>query len=244
MRHTAITAHSGCEGTLRDSFEGIERGIALGAECVEVDVQMDAAGMLRLSHDARADYSGAETLEKAFARIADAGISVNCDLKAPRVIYPVLEMAKRYGLTGGQLIFSGSVSCDLLAADPEISRQARVFLNGEEIAKYFYSGEAEDFAQALRSPWSILHERYAEILDDRIPQIAAAAKSVGAAAINLPFRNLTHEHIARFRACGAELSLWTVNEEEDMRRLLREDLISMTTLNVRRAMEVRAEIQK
>ena len=103
MRHTAITAHSGCEGTLRDSFEGIERGIALGAECVEVDVQMDAAGTLRLSHDARADYSGAETLEKAFARIADAGISVNCDLKAPRVIYPVLEMAKRYGLTGGQL---------------------------------------------------------------------------------------------------------------------------------------------
>ena len=63
-------------------------------------------------------------------------------------------------------------------------------------------------------------------------------------AINLPFRNLTHEHIARFRACGAELSLWTVNEEEDMRRLLREDLISMTTLNVGRAMEVRAEIQK
>lgn len=59
---------------------------------------------------------------------------------------------------------------------PEISRQARVFLNGEEIAKYFYSGEAADFAQALRSPWSILHERYAEILDDRIPQIAAAAK--------------------------------------------------------------------
>ena len=55
---------------------------------------------------------------------------------------------------------------------------------------------------------------------------------------------MTHEHIARFRACGAELSLWTVNEEEDMRRLLREDLISMTTLNVRRAMEVRAEIQK
>ena len=76
----------------------------------------------------------------------------------------------------------------------------------------------------------------------RIPEFVAAAKSVGAAAINLPFKDLTHEHIARFRACGAELSLWTVNEEADMRRLLNEDLLSMTTLNVRTAMNVRAEI--
>ena len=243
MKNTAITAHSGCEGTMRDSFESIERGIALGAECVEVDVQIDAAGVLRLSHDRREDYSGAETLEHAFARVADAGININCDLKAPRVLYPVLELAKKFGLTDGRLIFSGSVSCDLLAADPEIARKARIFLNGEEIGKYFYCGAAPDFAQILRSPWSFLRERNVEIMDARIPEIVASAKSVGAAAINLPFKILTHEHIARFRACGAELSLWTVNEEADMRRLLNEDLLSMTTLNVRTAMNVRAEIQ-
>ena len=236
MKNTAITAHSGCEGTMRDSFESIERGIALGADCVEVDVQIDAAGVLRLSHDRREDYSGAETLEHAFARVADAGININCDLKAPRVLYPVLELAEKFGLTDGRLIFSGSVSCDLLAADPEIARKARIFLNGEEIGKYFYCGAAPDFAQILRSPWSFLRERNVEIMDARIPEIVAAA-------INLPFKDLTHEHIARFRACGAELSLWTVNEEADMRRLLNEDLLSMTTLNVRTAMNVRAEIQ-
>lgn len=244
MKNTAITAHSGCEGTERDSFESIERGIALGVECVEVDVRMDATGALRLSHDRREDYSGAETLERAFARIADAGIHVNCDLKEPRALYPVLGLAEKFGLTGGRLIFSGSVSCDLLAADPEIARRARIFLNGEELAKYLYSGDAACFAEILRAPWSFLRERYVEIMDSKIPQLAEAARSVGAAAINLPFKNLTHEHIARFRACGAELSLWTVNEEADMHRLLKEDLLNMTTLNVRAALEARAAIQK
>ena len=244
MRNTMITAHSGCEGARCDSYESIELGIALGAEWVEVDVRLDTAGVLRLSHDARADYSGAETLERAFARVADAKVSINCDLKEPRALYPVLALAERYGLTGGRLIFSGSVSCDLLAADPEIARKSRVFLNIEELAKYLYSGEAADFAEILRSPWSCLRPRYAEIMDSRIPQLAAAAKSVGAAAINLPFEGLTHAHITRLRACGAELSLWTVNREADMRRLLSEDLLGITTTNVRKAMQVRAEMKK
>ena len=243
MKNTAITAHSGCEGTCCDSFESVERGIELDAECVEVDVRLDTAGVLRLSHDYRADYSGAETLERAFARVADAGININCDLKEPRALYPVLALAKKYGLTDGRLIFSGSVSCDLLAADPEIARKSRVFLNVEELAKYLYAGEAADFAGILRSPWGELRPRYVEIMDSSIPQLVAAANGVGAAALNLPFEGLTHEHIAQLRACGAELSLWTVNKEEDMRRLLAEDLLGITTTSVRKAMEVRSEIK-
>ena len=38
-RKIMITAHSGCEGTPENSLASIEKGIALGADCVEIDVR-------------------------------------------------------------------------------------------------------------------------------------------------------------------------------------------------------------
>ena len=245
MFRTVITGHSGCEGTPIDSVASVEKGIAVGAECVEVDVQLDESGILRLSHDARSDYSTADKLETAFARVRDAGVGINCDLKAARTLYPVLQLAEKYGLTNGQLIFSGSVCCNLLADNPEIAKKARVFLNVEEIAKYFYLGDAADFPRGLTNAWSVAGEgHFQEVLANRIPRIVEMAKSVGAAAINLPYRELTNEHIALFRSCGAELSLWTVNDEKDMDRLFRCDLLNITTTKPVLAMSVRAGIQK
>ena len=241
---TAITAHSGCEGTPLDSLDSVDMGISVGADCVEVDVQLDEEGVPRLTHDARADYSGTATLESAFKRIADTSMGINCDLKTPRALYPVLALAKRFGLNDGRLIFSGSVSCDLLASDPDIARDARIYLNIEEIAKYFYSAGAQDFAHALRKPWSVVDSHLDELLENDIPLICRAAASVGAYAVNAPYAHMTDEHIAHFAKCGTRLSLWTVNDESAQSRLLSLNLCNITTTNVRRALSIRNAIKQ
>ena len=46
--------------------------------------------------------------------------------------------------------------------------------------------------------------------------------------------------IAALRARGVALSLWTVNEEPDLCRLLGEDLLNITTRNIRAALRLRA----
>lgn len=240
---TAITAHSGCEGTPLDSLDSVDMGISMGADCVEVDVQSDESGVLRLSHDARADYTGTATLESAFERIAGSTMGINCDLKSPRTLYPALALARRFGLNDGRLIFSGSVSCDLLASDPDIARDARIYLNIEEIAKYFCCGQAHDFAGALRKPWSVVESRLDELLEIDIPLICRAAASVGAYAVNAPYAHLTDEHIARFGKCGTRLSLWTVNDESAQSRLLKLNLCNITTTSVRRALDIRCTIK-
>ena len=53
---------------------------------------------------------------------------------------------------------------------------------------------------------------------------------------------MTPVRIVACNACGIGLSLWTVNEEADQDRLLREDLVNITTRNVASALRLRKEI--
>ena len=236
-----ITAHSGCERTPKDSLDSIQKGVALGAEGVEVDVRLDAAGELRLSHDQRDDYTGAAYLADALRLVKEAGVRINCDLKQRAALYPVLQLAEAIGLGSEQLIFSGAVTLALLADDPSIARRSRVFLNVEEIIKLLISPTSADIAALLRAPMAQIRPEFERLLDEQAERIAAFARSVGAAALNLPFRSLTPARVAALRDAGAELSIWTVNEPEDLRHWLRADVQYITTLSVDEAVRLRAQ---
>lgn len=235
---TIITAHSGCENTEPDSLASIETGIASGAGCIEVDVRPDGNGRLILSHDERSSYDGAVTLQEAFLRIAGTPTAINCDLKVPAVLYPVLDLAEHCQLSPKQLILSGNVSCELLTFDPQIAKRARVFLNVEQILKHLLFGQAKDPIALLYSPWEQLLPLCEELPLSRIREIADIALRLGAAALNMPFHGITPEHISAFRACGLPLSFWTVNEEADLVRFLAYEPANITTLQPKRALRL------
>lgn len=242
MNTTAITAHSGSDGTMRDSLSSLEKGIALGADCVEVDVRLDAEGRLRLSHDARTDYQGAAFLQDALRRVAEAGAKVNCDLKQPAALYPVLRMAESCGLERDKLILSGSVSLELLAADADVSRRAQVFLNIEEICKFLLAGRTHDMRALFTAPWDALRPEYESLMRERMAWVADTALNLGASALNLPYQGVTRQHIDFFRRQGIGLSLWTVNSAEDIASLLRARVKNITTLHVAEALRLRASV--
>ena len=84
MRDVIVTAHSGCEGTPRDSLESVFRAVQCGADAVEVDVRMDETGILRISHDHKKtleEYTQCNTLQEVFAAVAQTSLRVNCDMK-------------------------------------------------------------------------------------------------------------------------------------------------------------------
>lgn len=226
---TIITGHSGFENTGRDSLRSVEVAVERKLDCVEVDVRIDAMGVLRLSHDVRKDYGAAATLAQAMDIIASSDTCINCDLKSPFALYPVLELAGRCGLKAGQLIFSGSVSCDLLAYDADVAHRARIFLNIEELVKYFLCASSGDMAGLLRDPWPHIGSALDSAEPDLLRRIANAASALGAEAINLPHR-LPLSVLRSLRACGAELSIWTVNDEADIVRALSLEPINITTM--------------
>ena len=119
-----ITAHNGCEGIPDHTLASVEKGIAVGADCVEIDIRSDDQGRLWLIHDRPADFSGLVPLEEAFALIRDSGIAVNCDLKEESVFLPTFALAAKMGLGADQLVFSGAVDPKLLDTHGGIEHDA------------------------------------------------------------------------------------------------------------------------
>lgn len=228
MKRILITAHSGCEGTPDNSMESIRRGVELGADCVEIDIRMDVQGRMWLTHDEPENGADLVPLEAALRMIAGSGVSVNCDLKQEKLLYPVLEAAEDAGIPRERLVFSGSVSIESLLADASVVKRARIFLNMQQIFQYLGEAPADAGEEGL-------------CFDRRIDDIAALVKRLGVECINPSFRMMPHERIASARARGIGLSLWTVNGEEDQARLMSEELVNMTTRCVISALRIRGE---
>ncbi len=217
MVRTLIAAHSGCENTPDNSLASIRRGIETGADCVEIDLQMDATGKLWLSHDVPADYRGLVSLEEAFALVLEGNISVNCDLKAPENLLPALKAAERCGLAPDQLIFSGCVDPKLLESRPEIPGKCRIYLNSEVLAADLAGREIPT------------EEEQAEFLLKRADQALGRLHALSVRVLNAPYRHMPDELMAKLQQGGIRLSLWTVNREEDLRTFMGKAVYSITT---------------
>ncbi len=226
-RKIMITAHSGCEGTPDNSIASIEAGIALGADCVEVDIRMDARGRLWLTHDLPEIFADLTPLEAAFALIHESGIAVNCDLKEYGALLPTLTLAEKCGISKERLIFSGSVDTALLEEKPEIAGRARIFLNSEELVRDLSkTGPADRPGQTA-------------FLLENVELAAHRLRALQVEALNAPYKYMPDELFDGLRARKVNLSLWTLNEEAALRRFMAKDLLNITTRSVSMAMAVR-----
>jgi glycerophosphoryl diester phosphodiesterase len=214
---------------------------------VEVDIRRNSAGELILSHDRDESgaYRGRATLAEAFGLvIRDGRAGINCDVKEREAIPAILDLAGRMGLGSGRLIFTGSAAPSTLRDAPEIAKNARVWLNIEEIAEEYYrSGVAAPYC-SLSGPC----RRDCEIpealqsLDSLIDPVAEDCLRLGVEALNMPFADPLLPLIPRFKARGLQVSLWTLNKREPLERAFGLEVLNVTTRDTRLALEVRAMI--
>lgn len=246
---TKITAHSGCDGTRKDSLESILLALELHADLIEVDVRMSAVGELRLCHDQPDDRFLSEKpfLRQAFELIADTGMGINCDIKEFRCIEPTLRLAEEYGLGPDSLFLTGSVSPNYLVTDPAVVERAGVFMNLEEILKLFCAGSMVEEGRADRIPdmldqaWAYLQKP--ELVDRYADDIIVMLERLRVRGLNMPWELVTESFLGKLRARRIPLSLWTVRDESAADRVLAMDVFNMTTTMVSMAMERRAILQ-
>lgn len=229
MHTPLITAHSGCENTPENSLLSIQTGISLGADCVEVDVRLRSDGTLWLSHDVPEESAQPLTLAAAFEAVLPAGMAINCDLKDADALYPVLALAERLALPRAQLIFSGAVSIPALLKDENVARRSRIFLNSEEIVSHLTAAPAPS------------RQQQAQYLLENRAAVAQLLRTVQAEALNAPYKYFSLSDIALLQAEGIALSLWTVNEEDALQRLLPVNALNLTTRQPRAALTLRGE---
>ena len=193
MKSITITAHTGCENTPENSLEAIEKGASLGADIVEFDIRFDKNNNPILSHD---EPTGGEvTLEQAFEKLSEyENLKVNLDIKCTTNLYAVQTLAEKYNLL--DRAFYTGVFAQFVDAVKTDSPKLPYFLNITDVI-----------------PSDEHTEEYLLSLVEKV-------KSYGAMGINFHFDNASKALVETFHKNNLQVSIWTVNEIEDFKRII------------------------
>lgn len=221
---TILTAHSGADGFPDNSSAYVRHALASGADALEIDVRRGGDGVLRLGHDSTDD--ALPTLAEVFAQLAQTpGKRVNCDLKEHGLEEAVCALARERGLAG-RVILTGSSDADLYAASPLLRETAELWVNIEEYVPGVY--EPRD--------WTL------DLLLAAAEEILAVCARCSLSTVNVHYRLAVPPFAARLAAAGVGLSVWTVNEEADIRRFLAAGIHGLTTRNLTAALAIKKEL--
>lgn len=198
-----ITAHTGCMNTKENSLDSIKVGIENGAKIVEFDLYFTEDGSPVLSHDA--PVGGEVTLDEAFACISEfEGIRVNVDIKTVDALGKVYPSAKANNME--DRIFYTGVKDEFVEAVKKDSPQVKYYLNVDV-----------DKSKNTDS----------EYLDSLVKKV----KNAGAIGINFNYKNASKELVDTFHENGLLVSIWTVDSEYNMYKILSFGPDNITTRN-------------
>ena len=201
-KNFTYTAHTGCMGTEDNSLESIEVGVENGAQIVEFDVRYYKQNPV-LAHD---EPKGDEvTLKEAFLKVKEyENLKVNVDIKSTEHLEKVQIIAEETGVSD-RIFFTG-----IEESDADIVKKTcpdvQYYLNVDVLSPRKQS------------------EEYLLSLVEKI-------KSCGAVGINFNKVKATQELVDIFHENGLLVSIWTVNEEKDMFKILYFAPDNITTRN-------------
>ncbi len=187
-----VTAHTGCEGTEDNSLEAIKKGYESGADIVEFDLRFTKSGEPVLAHDKAGKKS--VTLKSAFELVAKCeNLKVNVDCKTVENIGIVPEMAQECGIA--DRFFYTGIETDKVATVKELSPGVEYYLNTKV------------------SKWKKNSEKY-------IRSLVKLTKDNGAVGLNIHFSEASKKMVDIFHEEGLKVSIWTVNKEKDMHKVM------------------------
>ena len=205
-----LTAHTGCEGTADNSLEAIKKGYESGADIVEFDVHFNSKGEPVLAHDYAADDS--VKLKDAFDLVAECeGLRVNVDCKTVDNLKAIVKTAEDCGVKD-RIFYTGIElkDVDIVKRDtPEVKYYLNTSVN--KIRK-----NDEDYIRSL----------------------VTLVRETGALGLNINFGQASEKMIKIFRQEGLEVSLWTVNKELDMHKVLALGCDNITTRQPTKLVEI------
>ncbi len=205
-----ITAHTGCMGTEDNSIEAMRAGVANGADIIEFDVHFTEDGVPVLAHDEpKGDELG---LEVAFEFLAkNKSIRANVDMKSTANMAEVQKLADKYGVFN-QIFFTGINIEDVEAVKKGCPRIP------------YYLNVDVDKSKNTDSEY--------------IKSLVNTVKEAGAVGINFNYKGLSSDLVSHFRASNLLVSIWTVDSEYDMHKVLTVSVDNITTRNPDKLTEI------
>jgi glycerophosphoryl diester phosphodiesterase len=216
----SVTAHAGSLGTPPNSRESFLRALAFPVDYLEADVRFTSTGEAYLSHDRLppARQRGAMRLKDLLALVARRPrVRLNLDMKEVTGLAEMVRLLKRAGMAS-RVVMTG-LSGDAL-------RAAREKGGG---LPYLYN-HAPGFLQRFTARGAAA--------------LARAVRENGARGLNTHHAFVTRKVARAMADAGLELSVWTVDGERGMHRMLRLGAHNITTNRVDVLLDLRGGRQR
>ena len=187
-----ITAHTGCMNTAENSLDSIKTGIENGANIVEFDLYFTKDGEPVLAHD---EPKGNEvTLDEAFAYLYQfEGVRANVDIKTVDALEKVYPLAKQNSVD--HIIFYTGVKDEFVDAVKKNSPEIEYYLNVDV-------------------------DKSKNTDKEYILSLVEKVKKAGAIGINFNYKNASKELVDIFHENDLLVSIWTVDSEYYMYKIL------------------------
>jgi glycerophosphoryl diester phosphodiesterase len=207
-KNPSVTAHAGCLGTPANSRESFLKALAQPVDYLEADIRFTQSGEAYLSHD-RLPPSGqrnAMRLKELLALVARRPkVRLNLDMKEVTGLAEMARQVKRAGMAS-RVVMTG-----LSGADLRVARE-----KGDGLP-YLYN-HTPGFLQRFTARGAAA--------------LARAVGESGARGLNTHHAFVTRKVARAMREAGLQLSVWTVDGERGMRRMLRLGAHNITTNRV------------
>lgn len=231
MERTLVWAHRGASGYApENTMPAFEKAVKMGADGIELDVQLTKDGELVVIHDETIDrtsngsgwvkdltyaklarynynklhpeYANAKipTLEEVYALVKPTGLTVNVELKTSEIFYPELE-------------------------ERVLDLAARMGVEKQVIYSSFNHYSIQKIKELdSEAKTGMLYS------DGIINPVSYASYVVGADAMHPALYNLQFPGYMRdCRKHGKKVHVWTVNNEQDMRKVCEMRVDAMMT---------------
>ena len=236
-RFPLVAAHTGCGTAPDNTWDSLLEGIRSGADIVEVDVRVCKGGTAILLHDdspyldrctyeelnrpeIRAKLSGHDPaydvvkLEDALALLAEKRLPVNLDLKSAASVDPAMSLVRRF--RAQRLVFTTGFSEGLTERHPDI--------------------------QAMWNTPTLLPQGADEhSLAERVCEHAVRH---GYRGLNMHHATCRETVVRLARSMNLLVWAYTVNEAEEMKRLIALGIDAITTRKPTVLQEIKAGLQE
>jgi len=189
-----ITAHAGSCGTEANSLESIQKAVSLGVDFVEMDIRCRPEGGLGIKHDRIKSEEKVTDLRDALLVVKPSGCMVNLDIKESESLPELYELLVSLDMLD-RVIMTGLQVTDIL--------KARSQMPG---VPYY-----PDFAPSTK------------LIDDPeyVSALISFLRASGCEGINCHYSRVTPELSAVLKENGLKLSVWTVDPQAEMVRIIK-----------------------
>lgn len=206
MENFTITAHSGAYNTAENSIEYIKAAIDNNADVIEFDIRQRPNGTLVMNHDLVVTNNDGVELTEVFALLKSCDAMINLDIKETRTLNALHDLLIEYGIYE-RAFLTGIESLDVAAVKESSCADMDYYLNCQP------------------SRLKIFTEDYKE-------KLLKTLEETGAVGVNCNYKYASGQLSDLMHENGYKLSVWTVNSESIMKRVLMLNPDNITTKQV------------